>query len=109
MIWKLGIFLMILGIVVLVVLLAITIKDITLSLKNTQKILTNKKSQLEKIKNSGSNIQQNVKIVGERVSNFTRIALILGILFGMIKTEEEKIETNKNTWASKFKEIQKIM
>lgn len=108
MIWKLGILLMIIGIIGFIIILAITIKEMLQSLKNTQKIIKNKKSEIESIQQKGINITQNVQIVSDRIKKFSKTIFILGILLGMINKKEEIIvSTSKNTWMDRLKEVQK--
>lgn len=94
MIWEIGILLMGIGVLILCIFAATTIRDAGSAIKNTERILIDKKNELEIMIDSTSKIMQDVEVITNRVNNLTDLSAIANSVSGIFKKEDIKMDEN---------------
>lgn len=89
MIWEIGVLLMGIGVLILCIFAATTIRDAGSAIKNTERILIDKKNELETMIDSTSKIMQDVEVITNRVNNLTDISNITNAVSGIFKKDDK--------------------
>ena len=85
--WEVGILLMGIGVLILCIFAATTIRDAGSAIKNTERILIDKKNELEMMIDSTSKIMQDVEVITNRVNNLTNLSGIVSTVSGIFKKD----------------------
>lgn len=92
MLWEVGVLLMGIGVLILCIFAATTIRDAGSAIKNAEKLLIDKRNELEMMIDSTSKIMQDVEVMTNRVNNLTNISNIVSTVSGIFKKNEEDLD-----------------